>query len=267
MESERIMVTNRAKEKWMQGEVAWGAWLAIPSSLSSEAIARAGYDYVCVDLQHGLIDYPDAAEMLVAIAGAGATPFVRVPDNDFASINRALDAGAMGIVIPMIHSSDDTSRCVSACRYPPEGTRSYGPIRAAMSAGPDYFERANELIACVPMIETRQAFEEIDSILAVPGVDAVYVGPNDLSLALGQGPGADNEGAYQQAYQTIAGACEEHGVVAGIHAKSSLAAKHESNGFKMVTISTDLSLIQQGAARDLDRARNSTKKGRDDEKD
>jgi 4-hydroxy-2-oxoheptanedioate aldolase len=258
-------LTNRVKEKWQKGEVAWGAWLAIPSSLSAEAIARSGYDYVCVDLQHGLIDYPDAAEMLLAISGTGATPFVRVPDNDFSAINRALDAGALGIIIPMIHSSDDAHRCVSACRYPPDGKRSYGPVRASMSAGPNYFQRANELIACVPMIETRQALEEIESILAVPGVDAVYIGPNDLSLSLGLGPGADNPGPYQQAYLAVAAACVAHGVVAGIHARSDLAAKHLANGFKMITVSTDLSLIQDGAARDLDRARNSSShvKGRE----
>lgn len=250
-----IMVTNRVKEKWQRGEVAWGGWLAIPSSLSAEAIARAGFDYVCVDLQHGLIDYADAAEMFVAISAAGATPFVRVPSNDFADINRALDAGALGVIVPMIYTVEDVRQCVSACRYPPDGARSYGPIRAAMSLGADYFPSANELIACIPMIETREALENLDSILSVPGVDAIYVGPSDLSLSLGQGPGADNSGDYQEAYRKIIKACVAHGVVAGIHAKANLAEKHQSNGFKMVTISTDLSLIQRGAAQDLALAR------------
>jgi 4-hydroxy-2-oxoheptanedioate aldolase len=251
-------VTNRVKEKWRRGEVAWGGWLAIPSTLSAEAMARAGFDYVCIDLQHGLIDDAAAAEMLVAINGAGITPFVRVPGNDFAAINRALDAGALGIIVPMIHTPEDVRRCVSACRYPPAGERSYGPIRAGMSAGPDYFGRANDLIACVPMIETRDAFEAIDSILDVPGVDAVYIGPNDLSLSLGQPPAADNDGVYQEAYRSILEACRAHGIAAGIHARAGLAAKHEANGLKMVTISTDLSLIQRGAAQDLELARNTS---------
>jgi 4-hydroxy-2-oxoheptanedioate aldolase len=251
------MAQNRVKETWKRGEIAYGAWLSIPSSLSSEALGRAGFDYVCVDLQHGLIDYPTAAEMLVAINSTGATPFVRVPANDFSAINRALDAGALGIIVPMIHSSDDVYRAVSACRYPPEGTRSYGPVRASMTLGPDYFEAANELVACVPMIETRQAVEEIDAIISLPGVDAVYVGPNDLSLSMGQKPGADNDGSYQQAYRAIGETCATRGVVAGIHGNSELAPKHAANGYRMITVSSDLGLLQRGAVGDLERAKRS----------
>lgn len=249
------MAQNRTKEIWKRGEVAYGAWLSIPSSLSSEALGRAGFDYVCIDLQHGLIDYPTAAEMLLAINSTEATPFVRVPANDFAAINRALDAGALGIIVPLIHSSDDVYRAVSACRYPPEGTRSYGPVRASMTLGPDYFDAANELITCVPMIETRQAVEEIDAIVAIPGVDAIYVGPNDLSLSMGQKPKADNDGQYEQAYRAITRSCARHGIVAGIHANSELAPKHVDGGYRMITVSSDLSLIKRGAVRDLERAK------------
>lgn len=249
------MAQNRVKEIWKRGEIAYGAWLSIPSSLSSEALGRAGFDYVCIDLQHGLIDYPDAAEMLLAINSAGATPFVRVPQNDFAAINRALDAGALGIIVPLIHSSDDVYRAVSACRYPPEGTRSYGPVRASMTLGPNYFESANELIACIPMIETRQAVEEIEAITSLPGVDAVYVGPNDLSLSMGQKPRPDNDGPYEQAYRVIAETCAKRGVVAGIHGNSELAPKHAETGYRMMTISSDLGLLQRGAARDLEHAK------------
>ena len=249
------MANNRVKELWQRGEVAYGAWLSIPSSLSSEAIARVGFDYVCIDLQHGLIDYPDAAEMLLAISATGATPFVRVPTNDAAAINRALDAGALGIIVPMIHTCDDAQRAISSCRYPPDGTRSYGPVRASMTWGPDYYESANDLVVGVPMIETRQALAEIESIIALPGLDAIYVGPNDLSLSLGQPPGPDNGGSYQAAYLSIAKSCAARGIVAGIHGTAELAPKHVGNGYRMVTVSGDLSLLRRAASQDLEQAK------------
>ncbi len=249
---------NRTKDLWKRGDTAYGAWLSIASSLSAEAIARAGFDYVCIDLQHGLIDDAACAEMLVAINATEATPFVRVPANDFAAINRALDAGALGIVVPLVHSSDDVYRALSACRYPPEGTRSYGPVRAAVTHGADYFSRANDEVACVPMIETRQAAEEVDSIVSMPGVDAVYVGPNDLSLSLGQSPGADNDGPYARAYEEIAKACAAHEVAAGIHANAELAPKHAANGFRMITVTSDLGTVQRGAYRELAHAKRSS---------
>ncbi|MCH7599041.1 MAG: hypothetical protein IH973_04720 [Myxococcales bacterium] len=249
------MAINRVKELWQRGETAYGAWLSIPSSLSSEAMARAGFDYVCIDLQHGLIDYPAAAEMLVAISCSDATPFVRVPSNDAAAINRALDAGALGIIVPLIHTADDACRAISACRYPPEGSRSYGPVRASMTWGPDYFEAANDLVVCVPMIETRQALAEIESIIALPGIDAIYIGPNDLSLSMGQPPGPDNDGSYQEAYRSIAKSCVARGIVAGIHGTAELAAKHEDTGYRMVTVSSDLGLLKRGGELDLERAK------------
>jgi 4-hydroxy-2-oxoheptanedioate aldolase len=249
------MAINRVKELWQRGEVAYGAWLSIPSSLSTEALARVGYDYVCIDLQHGLIDYPAAAEMLVAISGTGATPFVRVPANDPAAINRALDAGALGIIVPMIHSSDDAYQAISACRYPPDGIRSYGPVRASMTWGPDYFETANDLVLCVPMIETRQALEEIEAIISLPGLNAIYVGPNDLSLSMGLSPGPDNEGIYQDAYRAIIKSCLAHGIVAGIHGTADLAPKHVGNGYRMVTVSSDLGLLRRGGTLELAKAK------------
>lgn len=242
---------------WQRGKTALGAWLSIPSSLSCEALARAGYDYVCLDLQHGLIDNASAAEMLLAINSTQATPFVRVPANNFAAINHALDAGALGIIVPMIHSAADAARAVDACRYAPNGSRSYGPVRASLTFGPDYFAKANDLVLCVPMIETREALEDIEAIVSLPGVDAVYVGPNDLSLSLGQPPGADNDGAYQLAYREIAKSCEAAKVVAGIHANSSLASKHRQTGYRMITVSSDMGLLQRGAARDLEGAKHS----------
>jgi 4-hydroxy-2-oxoheptanedioate aldolase len=248
-------VTSALKQKWAAGEPAFGAWLAIPSTFSAEAVAHMGFDYVCIDMQHGLIDYAATAEMLLAIHSAGATPIVRVPSNDFATINKVLDAGALGVIVPMIETVADVEAAVRACRYPPEGTRSYGPTRAPLVAGPDYFATANDKLACIPMVETRSALEHLDAILAVPGVDAIYVGPNDLSLALGQRPGSDNPPPYQDAYQRIAKSCNRAGITAGIHANAKLAEKHVTTGYNMITITTDLSALTASCARDLKTAR------------
>lgn len=245
------MARNLLKQKWSDGQPTYGAWLSIPSTFSAEAISHQGFDYVCIDLQHGMADYTVAAEMLLAIHSTEAVPIVRVPANDFAAINRMLDAGALGIIVPMIRSVADTRAAVQACRYPPHGSRSYGPTRAAFAAGPDYFDTANEAVLCIPMIETQEALEQLDEVLSVPGIDAVYVGPNDLSLALGSGPGAHNPGPYRQAYQRIAKACAAHSVVAGIHANASLAAGHVETGYRMITVSSDLGALVSAAASDL----------------
>lgn len=248
------MRPNACKAKWRAGDTTYGAWLMIPSSISAEAIAHQGFDYVCVDMQHGFIGYSDAVPMLQAISTTGAMPFVRVPSNEFGIINQMLDAGAMGIIIPMVNSADEARAAVSACRYYPQGARSYGPSRTIWYAGEDYFERANEEVACIPMIETAQAVERMDEILAVPGIDAVYVGPSDLSVTYGQVPRMDNEGKFEKARLAIAAACASRGVTAGIHANAGLAAKHRAAGYRMITISADIAALQQRAAEDLGRA-------------
>ncbi|MEX0750636.1 MAG: aldolase/citrate lyase family protein, partial [Dehalococcoidia bacterium] len=201
------MRKNACKVKWRNGQPAYGAWLMIPSSISAEAVAHQGYDYVCIDMQHGFIDYQVAVTMLQAISLGESTPFVRVPWNDFSMINRVLDAGAMGVIIPMVNSVEEARAAVAACRYFPDGGRSYGPSRANWYAGADYFDHANEEVACVPMIETAQAVERLDDILAVAGIDAVYVGPSDLSVTYGQPPRPDNEGKFDDARMKIAKGC------------------------------------------------------------
>jgi 4-hydroxy-2-oxoheptanedioate aldolase len=249
------MVENALRRKRGRGEAALGAWLSIPSSLSAEAVSRLGFDYVCIDMQHGVVPYAAAVEMLLAIHHGGSVPLVRVPANDFATINRMLDAGALGVVVPMIESAADAREAVRACRYPPGGARSFGGARASVLFGPDYFEAANAAVVCVPMIETRGALDELDAILAVPGVDAVYVGPNDLSLSLGQRPGHDNDGAYRGAYLRVAKACAAAGVVAGVHANARLFPRHVETGYRMVTVSSDLVALTSAAARDLEQTR------------
>ena len=158
-------------------------------------------------MQHGVIDYQVAVTMLLALSTGDCTPIVRVPWNEPGIIGKMLDAGAMGIIIPMVNSVDEARAAVAACRYAPVGARSYGPTRAAIYAGADYFAHANEQVACIPMIETKRALDDLDAILAVPGIDAVYVGPADLSITLGLPPRMDNGGAFEEARLTIAEAC------------------------------------------------------------
>ena len=249
------MRSNTAKEKWARGEVTFGAWLSIPSSFSAEVMAHQGFDWVCIDMQHGVIDYQVAVTMLQAIGSTDTIPFVRVPWNEFGIIGKVLDAGALGVIIPMVNSVAEARAAVAACRYFPLGSRSFGPTRASYYAGTDYFLGANQQVACIPMIETKQAVERLDDILAVPGIDAVYVGPADLSITLGLPPGMDNGGAFEDARVRIAQTCVERGVTAGIHANASLAEKHATAGYRMITVSGDAAAIPMQAQADLKLAR------------
>jgi 4-hydroxy-2-oxoheptanedioate aldolase len=255
------MRENTAKAKWKAGQVTVGGWLSVPSSVSAEIMAHQGFDWVNIDMQHGLIDYQVAVTMLQAISQTPTIPFVRVPWNEFGIIGKMLDAGAYGVIIPMVNSVEEAKAAVAACRYFPQGSRSFGPARAATYAGADYFAHANEEIAVIPMIETKQAVERLDDILAVPGIDAVYVGPADLSITLGLPPGMDNGSPFEEARIAIAEACKRHGVTAGIHASAALAAKHAAAGYQMITVSSDSGSIAAGAARDLKTVRDQAPQG------
>src|ERR1700722_491824 len=164
---------------------ALNGWLCLPASFSAEIMAGQGWDSLTIDLQHGLIDYQVAVGMLQAISSGRATPLVRVPWLDPAIIMKVLDAGAYGVICPLINSASEARQFVAACHYPPGGTRSCGPIRASIYAGPDYVANANRTIITMAMIETRAGLDNLDSILSVEGLDAIYVGPADLSIALG----------------------------------------------------------------------------------
>lgn len=251
------MRINTVKEKWARGEVTHGAWLSIPSSFSAEIMAHQGFDWLCIDMQHGVIDYQVAVTMLQAIGTTETIPIVRVPWNEFGIIGKVLDAGAMGVIIPMVNSVEEAKQAVAACRYFPKGSRSYGPTRASYYAGSDYFAGANDQIACIPMIETKQAVERLDDILSVAGIDAVYVGPADLSITYGLQPGMNNGSPFEEARVLIAKKCAEHGVTAGIHANASLAEKHAAAGYRMITISGDAVAMPVQAQADLKVARGS----------
>ena len=155
-------------------------------------MANAGFDWVCLDMQHGMLDYNDIKIMLPAISTTDTIPLVRVPWNEPYEIMKALDAGAYGVVVPMVNNREEAESAVAACRYPPQGNRSFGPLRASIYAGAGYAQEANSELACIVMIETEEALQNLDDIMSTPGVDGVYIGPADLAYALGLVPTGDN---------------------------------------------------------------------------
>lgn len=239
---------NPLKERLAQGRSAIGAWILIPSGLSAEAVARSGFDFVCIDNQHGANDYQSTAHMLQVVALGASVPLVRVPWNEPGVIGKMLDAGAHGIVVPMVNSVDEAQAAVRACRYAPEGARSYGPVSAGMRTE-DYAASANEMIACIPMIESAEAIEAIDDILGVPGVDAIYVGPSDLAISLGLRPGFDSDSpCLLEALEAIVAGCRRHGIPAGIHGTTALVDRYLDLGFQMITVTSDLVAMRTGLA-------------------
>lgn len=248
------MRPNPLRKRWSASEPALGAWLSVPSSVTAEAVAAVGFDYVCIDMQHGLVDYSDTVGMLQALSTGAATSAVRVPENQFAHIGKALDAGAMAVIVPMVNSVEEAEAAVSAARYVPEGSRSFGPTRATAVEGSDYYERANADVALIPMIETVAAVESIDAILEVDGVEAIYVGPADLGISMGLTPGRD-EPEFLDALDVIVGACNRHDVVPGIHATTAVAGDRLARGFRMVTITTDIGAVRTKVAADLELVR------------
>jgi len=243
------MRENRLRHLWREDRAAVNGWLAIPSAFSAETMAHQGWDSLTIDLQHGVVDYQTAVTMLAAISTTDTVPLVRVPWLDPGIIMKMLDAGSYGVICPMVNSPEDAATLVGACRYPPKGQRSFGPIRALLYAGPDYPKHANDTVAAFAMIETKRALDALDEILSVPGLDAIYVGPADLSLALGCTPTFDQEEKpVVAAIERIAEAAARHGVVAGIHNGSPAYAKRMIElGFRFVTIGSDARMMAAGA--------------------
>ena len=243
------------KDRWSD-HPALGAWLFLREPLTAESAARMGYDYVCIDLQHGYASQVDALAMIQAAASAGAIPVVRVAWNDPTSIGHSLDAGALAVIVPMVNNAEQAAKAVAACRYAAEGIRSFGALAALDRYSGDYVQQANQSVCCIPMIETAEAVDNIDEILAVPGIDAIYVGPVDLSLTLGLPPRTDHDDVrFTDAIAAVLEACARHGVVAGIHADAELADKWSDRGFRMITVGYDRTPMLAGMKADLARAR------------
>lgn len=247
----RDMRENRVKRLWEAGQPALGGWLTVPSSFSAEVMAHAGFDWLCVDMQHGVIDYQVAVTMLQAISTTETVPFVRVPWNEPGIIMKALDAGAYGVIIPIVNTAAEAEAAVQACRYPPRGMRSHGPIRAALYSGRDYIARGDAEVLCIVQVETKESVDNLDAILSVKGVNATYIGPADLSLSLGLPPAPDHDDPrFVKAIERVLEASRRHGAVPGAHAGNVVTArKRLEQGFLMVEMWDDAgSLARSGAA-------------------
>lgn len=242
------MRANPLKQRLQAGEIVYTGWLHIPSGWSAEIMAHQGWDALTVDMQHGLSGYADARVMLQAIAGTPTVPLVRPTALDGGEIGRLLDLGALGIICPMVNTPDDAARLVAACRYAPEGTRSLGPTRAALLYGADYAAHTAELLI-LPMIETTDGLTNLDAIVAVDGVDGVFIGPGDLNQSLyGAGKLDSRDPAFLQILGDILQRVRATGKFAGIYTASpDYAAEMRALGFHLIAVSSDGRMLAAGS--------------------
>jgi 4-hydroxy-2-oxoheptanedioate aldolase len=243
------MRENRLRTLWRQDQAAINGWLAIPNSFAAEVMAHQGWDTLTIDLQHGVIDYAQMLTMLQAISTTPTVPIVRVPWLEPGIVMKALDAGAYGVIAPMVNTREDAQKLVSYTHYAPRGARSFGPVRASLYGGADYATHANDTVVAFAMIETAQALDNLDAILSVEGLDAIYIGPSDLSLALGCKPVFDDvEPKVAQAIEHIVERAKAHGVHAGIHnGRPDVALARIAKGFRFVTVSSDARILAAGS--------------------
>lgn len=233
---------------------ALGGWCVIPGSFTAEIVARSGFDWICIDAQHGLIGYQEMLGMLQAVAVVGVPALVRVPWNDPAWIMKALDAGAAGVIVPMVNSPAEAASAVGACRYPPDGYRSWGPTRASLGVENYSPELANRSVICAVMVETVPALERLGEIVSVPGVDAVFIGPSDFALSMGFAPALLNRSIGGG--EAVPAVCRDHGVVPGIACGSAeLLTQWRHAGYTMLAVPSDMVMLRRAAAEMLDSLR------------
>jgi 4-hydroxy-2-oxoheptanedioate aldolase len=247
---------NPLKAIWRSGRASYGGWTGSPDPIIAEWIASCGFDEVLVDQQHGAIEPNQLGAIFTAISAQGAIPIARVPANDVAAIGKTLDLGAQAIVVPMVNNADEAARAVAACRFPPQGVRSFGPIRAHLVVGGDEVEDL-QTPAIMVMVETAAGLANVDAIAATKGVDAIYVGPADLSIGLGlpwnrakRTP--DQAKRHAEAVETIRKACDRAGIVAGMNCSTGEQARgYVEQGFRMVTVTVDADMIPRDGMREL----------------
>jgi 4-hydroxy-2-oxoheptanedioate aldolase len=255
------MAPDSLKKRLMAGKACINAWLMVPSIFAAESVARMGWDSATIDIQHGLVDYLSAVHLIQAVQAVGVTPLVRVPRNEPGVIGKVLDAGAWGVICPMVNTVSDAQALAQACLYPPLGSRSFGPVRARHYGGDrPYHEIANDAIIVLPQIETREAVENIAAILDVPGISGIYIGPSDLGLSFGLKPTLDREEPeVLEIYRRLLGATASRGLIAGIHSATvKYAIKMAELGFAFLTAGSDLGFLAGGARDLVDTFRKST---------
>jgi len=253
------MKHNNLLSIWNQQKIATNAWLTIPHAWTAEIIAHTGFDACTIDLQHGLADYQTAVSMLQAISTSETVPLVRVPWNEPILIMRMLDAGAYGVIAPMINNVQETKVFVESCKYPPIGSRSYGPIRASLSYGNDYFQEANNDVLAIAMRETKEGLANVEEIASVEGLNGFYIGTIDLSISLGiKSLGDLHNEQLLSAIKSIVAAAKKHNLMVGVHTKSAEETEIlRKIGVSLLTPMTDSNLLKTNAELILDQIRKS----------
>jgi 4-hydroxy-2-oxoheptanedioate aldolase len=254
------VIKNKLKTLWAEGKPTLNGWLSIGNPFTAEIMAAQGYDSICIDVQHGALDYSAVLPMFQAMRASGVVLLARVPWLEPGIVMKMLDAGAFGVVCPMVNTAEQAAEFVSYLRYPPLGQRSFGPTRASFSAGANYAAEANGEILGFAMVETAEAMSNLDAIAATPGLDGIYVGPADLSFSLSQGrltPAFDREEPEMiAALQQIVAACKKHGIRAALHCGTAeYAARAIAWGFDMTTVSGDSRLLAGAAQASVQRFR------------
>jgi len=259
------MRKNKLKQMFKEGKPIVNGWLQIPSAFSAEVMANQGWDSCTIDMQHGVIDYHNAIGMLQSISTTDVTPLARVNWNEPGQIMKIIDAGCYGVICPMVSNRKEAENFVQACLYPPKGYRSYGPIRGLIYGGADYANHADNEILKLAMIETKEALNKLDEILDTPNLDGIYIGPADLSLALGEEPGFDkqeNTIVFKEILRILEGA-KKRNLIAGIHNGTvEYAQKMILKGFNLVTVGSDQRFMSAGAKAAIHKIKG-TKKGPD----
>ncbi|HET9014023.1 MAG TPA: aldolase/citrate lyase family protein [Thermomicrobiaceae bacterium] len=242
------MRANSAREKMLRGEPAFGYALGLGSPVAAEILANCGIDFILLDTQHGSFGPDSTIAALMAIAAGSATPMARVARNDYTLIGRLLDEGALGIVVPMVNTADDARAAAAACRFPPAGMRSWG-WGAASRYGEDYPDAVNQQMFVAVQIESAQAVENAEAILAVDGVDGCWIGPSDLALSLGVHPRDRNQDErVGRAIERVLAACRDTGKIPGIAASSPEEGRQRADaGFRYITAASDTGFVLAGA--------------------
>jgi 4-hydroxy-2-oxoheptanedioate aldolase len=242
------MRPNRLRQVWAEGRAVLNGWCSIGCAFTAESMARQGWDSLTIDTQHGLIGYGEMLAMLQAVSATEVGTLVRVSWNNPGEIMRALDAGADGVICPMINNRAEAEAFVRACRYPPHGYRSYGPTRAAAIHGPDYATGANAHVLAFAMVETAEGLEKVAEIAATPGLDGIYIGPSDLSLALGGPASQDSDDPTRlAAFDAIVAGCRASRIKVGVHTNSvAYSQTMLARGFDLVTVGSDARYLAGG---------------------